>query len=60
MWIRAPFLISLDDRTLNPAMVRFNANHRKSNTTEIKSSHVTFISHPDAVVRMIEEGATAR
>lgn len=54
------YLISLDDHTLSPGMARFYANRMKAKTTEIKSSHVAFISHPDAVVRMIEEAATAK
>lgn len=54
------YLISLDDHTLNPGMARFYANRMKAKTTEIKSSHVAFISHPDVVVKMIVEAASAK
>jgi pimeloyl-ACP methyl ester carboxylesterase len=53
------YLVSLEDRALNPALERFYAKRIGATTLEIKSSHVAFVSHPDAVVRLIEQAATA-
>lgn len=61
-WKTVPswFLISLDDHTVSPGLARFYAERMKAKTTEIRSSHVAFISHPAAVVKVIEEAATAK
>ncbi len=34
-------------------------NRHRAKTTEIKSSHVPFISHPAEVARLIEQAAMA-
>jgi hypothetical protein len=44
---------------LNPDLERFYAKHMGAKTTEIKASHVPFISHPRAVARPIEQAANA-
>jgi hypothetical protein len=38
---------------------RFYAKRINGRTTEVKASHVAFISHPDVITRVIEEAATA-
>jgi pimeloyl-ACP methyl ester carboxylesterase len=52
------YLISQDDHTINPDLERFYAKRMGARTSEIKSSHVAFISHPKEVARLIEEAAT--
>lgn len=60
-WKKIPswFLVAQEDRAINPDLERFFAKRMNAKTTELKSSHVPFLSHPDAVVKMIEEAATA-
>ena len=53
------YRISRDDRAINPNLDRFYAKRMAATTTEIKSSHVPFISHPEEVARLIEQVATA-
>jgi pimeloyl-ACP methyl ester carboxylesterase len=52
-------LISTEDKTLNPDMVRFYAERMGATISEIKSSHVSFISHPSVVFNLIEEAVAA-
>ncbi|MEO8201118.1 MAG: hypothetical protein ABI679_11400 [Gemmatimonadota bacterium] len=42
-----------------PELERFYARRMGATTTEITSSHVPFISHPEEVARLIEQAATA-
>src|SRR3989449_4495345 len=51
------YLVSEDDRAINPELERFYAKRMGARTTEIKSSHVPFLSHPAAVARLIEQAA---
>ena len=51
------YLVSQDDRAFNPELERFCAKRMGAKTTEIKSSHVAFLSHPAEVARLIEQGA---
>jgi pimeloyl-ACP methyl ester carboxylesterase len=53
------YLVAQDDRAINPALERFYARRMGATTTEVKSSHAVFVSHPDAVARVIEQAATA-
>lgn len=53
------YLVSQDDRALNPELERFYAKRIGATTIEVKSSHVAFVSHPDVVVRLIEQAASA-
>jgi len=52
------YLVSQEDRALNPDLERFYAKRIGATTIEVKSSHVSFVSHPDAVARLIEQAAT--
>src|SRR5215468_5020718 len=58
--IPAWFLVSQDDHAINPDLERFYAKRMKAKTSEVKSSHVAFISHPDVVAKLIEQAATAK
>jgi len=51
------YLVSQDDHAINPDLERFFAKRMNAHTSEIKSSHVAFISHPKAVVDVIEQAA---
>ncbi len=51
------YLVATEDQAINPELQRMFAKRMKAKTTELASSHVPFISHPDAVVKMIVEAA---
>jgi len=51
------YLVAQEDRAINPDLERFYAKRMGAKTIELKSSHVSFISHPAEVVRFIEEAA---
>ena len=51
------YLVSQDDKAINPDLERFYAKRMKATTSEVKASHVAFISHPAVVVRLIEQAA---
>ena len=53
------YLVSRQDRAINPDLERFYAKRMNATTSEIDASHVAFISHPDVVARLIEQAATA-
>jgi pimeloyl-ACP methyl ester carboxylesterase len=53
------YVVSQEDRAINPDLERMYAKRMNAKTTEIKASHVAFISHPDEVTRVIEEAAKA-
>lgn len=53
------YLVSQEDQAINPDLERFYAKRMGAHTSEIKASHVAFISHPQEVTRLIEEAATA-
>jgi pimeloyl-ACP methyl ester carboxylesterase len=51
------YIVSSDDRAINPDVERFYAKRAGAKTTEIKASHVPFLSHPKEVVKVIEDAA---
>ncbi len=53
------YVVSQEDRALNPDLERFYAKRMGAKVTEIKASHVSFISHPAEVARVIEQAAIA-
>ncbi|HEX6628998.1 MAG TPA: alpha/beta hydrolase [Gemmatimonadaceae bacterium] len=53
------YLVSRQDHALNPDLERFYAKRMGATTSEIDASHVAFISHPQAVAKLIEKAATA-
>lgn len=50
-------IVAQQDRTINPDLERWMYNRAKAKVTEVDSSHVIMISHPDKVVAVIEEAA---
>jgi pimeloyl-ACP methyl ester carboxylesterase len=49
------YAVSTQDRTINPDLERFMAKRMGAKTIEIESSHLSLISHPDAVTNLILE-----
>jgi pimeloyl-ACP methyl ester carboxylesterase len=53
------YMVATEDHAINPDLERFYAKRMKAHTTEVRSSHVMYISHPAEVARVIEEAAKA-
>jgi pimeloyl-ACP methyl ester carboxylesterase len=51
------YAVSTEDRTINPDLQRFMAKRMGARTIEVKSSHVSLISHPDVIAKLILEAA---
>src|SRR5262245_5266665 len=51
------YIVASDDKAINPELERFYAKRMGATTTEIKSSHVPFLSHPREVTKVIEAAA---
>jgi pimeloyl-ACP methyl ester carboxylesterase len=54
------YLVSQDDHAINPELERFYAKRMNAKTSEVKASHVAFISHPDVVAKLIEQAAAVK
>jgi pimeloyl-ACP methyl ester carboxylesterase len=53
------YAVSTQDRTIDPGLQRFMASRMQARTVEIRSSHVSLISHPREVAALIWD-ATGR
>jgi len=53
------YIVAKNDRTVHPDMERFVAKRMGATTTEVASSHVTMLSHPDLVIDVIRAAAKA-
>jgi len=53
------YAVSTEDRTINPDLERFMAKRMGAKTIELEASHLSLISHPDAIARLIVEAAGA-
>ena len=51
------YAVSKEDRTINPELERFMAKRMGAKTIELKSSHLSMISHAEAITNLILEGA---
>lgn len=47
------YAVSSEDRTINPDLERFMARRMNARTIEVKASHVSMISRPDAIAQLI-------
>jgi pimeloyl-ACP methyl ester carboxylesterase len=54
------YAVSTDDRTINPDLERFMAKRMGAKTIEVKASHLSLISQPDEITRLILEAAGQR
>ena len=53
------YLVAADDQAIAPDEERMFAQRMGAETVEVASSHVAMVSHPDAVVALIEAAARA-
>lgn len=53
------YAVSTEDRTINPDLQRFMARRMGATTIELPSSHVSLLSHPNEVAKLILEAAHA-
>jgi pimeloyl-ACP methyl ester carboxylesterase len=53
------YLLTTQDNAINPDLERLYAKRIGATTVEIGSSHAVFVSHPYAVVELIEQAAKA-
>jgi pimeloyl-ACP methyl ester carboxylesterase len=51
------YVVSTEDRTINPDLERFMAKRMGAKTIEVKASHLSLISHPEEITRLIFEAA---
>jgi len=51
------YAISTEDRTINPDLQRFMAKRMGARTIEVKASHVSLISQPEVIAKLIVEAA---
>ncbi len=53
------YIVATEDRTVQPDLERFVAKRMNATTYEVESSHVIMLSHPDFVLDVIRDAATA-
>jgi len=51
------YAVSTEDRVINPDLERFMAKRMGATTIEVKASHLSLISHPEEITRLILEAA---
>jgi pimeloyl-ACP methyl ester carboxylesterase len=51
------YAVSTEDRTINPDLERFMAKRMGAKTIEVKASHLSLISQPDVITKLILEAA---
>ena len=54
------YAVSTEDRTINPDLQRFMAKRMGATTIEVKSSHLSLISHPQEIADLILQAAGRR
>lgn len=61
-WAQKPswYLVSSQDRMINPDLERAMAHNIHAQTREVASSHVSMVSHPDEVARIITAAVQAK
>lgn len=60
-WKNIPswYIVSTQDHAINPELERFMANRMKAQISELDASHVSYISQPAEVLKVIETAAAA-
>src|SRR6202167_624257 len=51
------YAVSTEDRTINPDLERFMAKRMSAKTIEVNSSHLSLLSRPDEITRLILEAS---
>lgn len=61
-WAHKPvwYLVSTQDRMINPSLERAMAQKIHAHTREVPASHVSMLSHPDSVARIITAAVQAK
>ncbi|MCU1686859.1 MAG: hydrolase [Amycolatopsis sp.] len=61
-WHQKPswYAVSKNDRTINPDLERFMAQRMNATTIEADSGHLSLVTHPDVIARLILEAAANR
>jgi pimeloyl-ACP methyl ester carboxylesterase len=54
------YAVSTEDRTINPDLERFMAKRMGAKTIELRSSHLSLISHPQEITDLILEAAGSK
>jgi pimeloyl-ACP methyl ester carboxylesterase len=54
------YAVSTEDRTINPDLERFMAKRMGATTIEVKASHLSLISQPETITRLILDAAGQR
>jgi pimeloyl-ACP methyl ester carboxylesterase len=53
------YIVANNDRTVHPDLERFAANRMGATTSDVDSSHVPMLSHPEIVLDVIRDAAGA-
>lgn len=58
-WHQKPswYAVSKKDRTINPDLERFMAQRMKATTIEVDAGHLSLVTHPEVVTRLILQAA---
>jgi pimeloyl-ACP methyl ester carboxylesterase len=58
-WHQKPswYAVSKNDRTINPDLERFMAQRMNATTIEVDSGHLSLVTHPEAIARLILQAA---
>ncbi len=61
-WKHKPtwYVVAKNDKTIHPDLERFMAKRMNAKTIELASCHVVMLSHPAAVLKVIEEAASSK
>jgi len=51
------YAVSTEDRTINPDLERFMAKRMAAKTIEVNASHVSLISQPETIAKLILDAA---
>ncbi|MFH8470851.1 alpha/beta fold hydrolase [Streptomyces sp. NPDC017991] len=53
------YAVSRDDRTIDPDLQRFMAQRMKATTVELDAGHLSLVTHPQQIARLIKSAAGA-
>ena len=51
------YVVSTQDKAINPDLERFMAKRMNAKTIEVKASHLSLISHPQEIAQLISQAA---
>ena len=58
-WHQKPswYAVSKNDRTINPDLERFMAKRMNATTLEVDPGHLSLVTHPDVIAKLILQAA---